>query len=37
MNVITRTAEEKDSEKVWYLMKSLAVFENTLTVLLLHR
>lgn len=28
MNVSIRKAEEKDSEKIWYLMEQLAVFEK---------
>ena len=28
MNITIRKAEEKDSEKVWHLMKELAVFEK---------
>lgn len=28
MNIIIRKAEEKDSEKIWKLMKELAVFEK---------
>lgn len=28
MNMIIRKAEEKDSEKVWYLMRELAIFEK---------
>lgn len=28
MNIIIRKAEEKDSEKVWYFMKELAIFEK---------
>ncbi len=28
MNIIIRKAEEKDSEKVWHLMKELAIFEK---------
>lgn len=28
MNIIIRKGEEKDSEKVWHLMKELAIFEK---------
>jgi hypothetical protein len=32
MNITIRKAEEKDSEKVWHLMKELAIFEKYINV-----